>query len=147
MTSPSKLRVKSSYDETDLECDFINSDWKGESRILGQFVASNAISIAYRKLIEAIPSIESGDIIVLVSDIDGLGLFSRRQFQAGEIISLYGGNAIYSDSNGGGRNSSSSSSSSCVGQTLGSSGLQSYIVVVPGPDYHLDAWSWAKSFP
>lgn len=91
---------------------------------------SNPIKQSYRDLVGRLPSIASGDLVVLVSDLEGLGLFTTRSFTAGEIITMYGGSSV--------NNNRAKEESLRAGRQ--------YKLRVPGSDYHLDGWTWAQAF-
>jgi hypothetical protein len=91
---------------------------------------SNPVNQSYRDLVSRLPSLASGELVVLVSDLEGLGLFTTRSFTAGEIITMYGGSSIY--------NNRAKEASLRFGRQ--------YKLRVPGSDYHLDGWTWAQSF-
>ena len=99
----------------------------GIVRLHGFDLDTSQIDSSYIQLMTSLPCMGNGQLIVLVSDYNDLGLYVTRRFGIGETITTYGGRAIHTE-------------------TLKESDEKSYKIRVPDANYYLDGKQFRYSF-
>jgi hypothetical protein len=66
-------------------------------RVHGFDILTSSVEPSYIEIMRSIPCMGKGDLVVLVSDYHGLGLFVTRKFRQGDLITTYGGRAVHNE--------------------------------------------------